>query len=68
MMNLTDSIWNKFYKGQRHAENEAETKAESFAEQYELAKRIGDRRFGSACKHEHIKNGRCQDCLRKVVE
>jgi hypothetical protein len=27
----------------------------------------GMRRFGSECKHEHKKNGRCTNCLRKVI-
>lgn len=39
----------------------------TFNEEYELAKKIGDARFGSDCKHEHTKNGHCTICLRKVV-
>ena len=39
----------------------------TFEEEYELAKRIGDKRFGSECKHEQVVNGRCKQCLRKVV-
>jgi len=35
---------------------------------YELTKREGDKRFGSDCKHENIKNGVCVDCLRKVIK
>lgn len=42
-------------------------KQNDFRTQYELAKRTGDKRFGSACKHEHTKNGVCTNCLRKVV-
>lgn len=38
----------------------------SFEEEYALAKRIGDQRFGSPCKHVQVKNGRCRRCLRKV--
>ena len=34
---------------------------------YELMDAQGKKRFGSECKHEHVKNGRCLDCLRKVV-
>lgn len=39
----------------------------TFNEEYELALRIGNRRFGSECKHDQVKNGRCVNCLRKVV-
>ena len=39
----------------------------TFREEYEMALREGDRRFGSECKHEHVKNGRCTQCLRVVV-
>ncbi|MBA7478303.1 hypothetical protein ES707_13726 [subsurface metagenome] len=35
---------------------------------YEVMKREGDKRFGSDCKHENIKNGVCVDCLRKVIK
>lgn len=34
---------------------------------YELALKEGKRRFGSECKHKKVKNGRCLDCLRKVI-
>ena len=34
---------------------------------YELAKKEGDKRFGSGCKHENNKNGICTNCLRKVL-
>jgi hypothetical protein len=40
---------------------------DDFRQQYELAKRIGDKRFGSPCEHKRTKNGRCVNCLRKVV-
>lgn len=33
---------------------------------YELALKQGERRFGSLCKHEVVKNGRCVNCLRRV--
>ena len=36
-------------------------------EEYELIRKIGDKRFGSGCKHEKIKNGYCLNCLRKVI-
>jgi hypothetical protein len=35
--------------------------------QYELARKEGDRRFGSNCKHPKPKNGRCPACCRKIV-
>ena len=34
---------------------------------YELAEREGNKRFGSACKHKQVKNGKCVQCLRTVV-
>lgn len=34
---------------------------------YELARKEGDRRFGSECKHERAENGRCVNCLRRVI-
>jgi len=37
------------------------------AEEYELARRIGDRRFASDCRHEVVRRGCCVTCLRKVV-
>lgn len=39
----------------------------SFEQEYELARRLGDARFGAACKHEKIMRGRCVKCLRRVV-
>ena len=36
-------------------------------DEYELALRIGERRFGSPCKHESTKDGKCSNCCRKVV-
>jgi hypothetical protein len=42
-------------------------KQDDFRQQYALAKEIGDKRFGSECKHEQTKNGYCIQCLRKVV-
>lgn len=39
----------------------------TFAEEYELAIKIGNRRFGSECKHDKTKNGYCINCLRKVI-
>ena len=39
----------------------------SFAVEYELARRLGDRRFGSECKHGHVENNHCVTCLRRVV-
>ena len=43
-------------------------KQDDFRQQYTLAKQIGNRRFGSPCKHEQVKNGHCTNCLRKVVD
>jgi hypothetical protein len=36
-------------------------------ELYELMHEQGKRRFSSECKHEQVKNGRCLNCLRKVI-
>ena len=35
--------------------------------EYELARKIGDTRFGSECKHEQTRNGVCLNCQRKVI-
>ena len=37
------------------------------AELYELMHEQGKRRFGSECKHEKVKNGKCLNCLRTVI-
>jgi len=37
------------------------------AEEYALAKRIGDKRFGGHCVHDRVKNSVCQRCGRKVI-
>ena len=34
---------------------------------YELMNKKGKIRFGSECRHEQIKSGRCINCLRKVI-
>lgn len=39
----------------------------TFAEEYELAIKMGDARFGSECRHEETKDGVCMKCLRRVV-
>jgi hypothetical protein len=39
----------------------------SFNIQYELARHVGDARFGSECKHERTSNGKCLNCQRKVM-
>lgn len=36
-------------------------------ELYELMHDQGKKRFGSECKHEKVANGKCANCLRKVV-
>lgn len=33
---------------------------------YELARKQGDRRFGSACSHTYVVKGVCQNCLRRI--
>jgi len=43
-------------------------KQDDFNQQYALARQIGDKRFGSECKHIQTKNGRCLNCLRKVID
>lgn len=39
----------------------------TFKEEYELALKIGNKRFGSNCEHKNAKNGYCKNCLRKVI-
>jgi hypothetical protein len=39
----------------------------TFKDEYELALKQGNKRFGSECKHKKIKKGICQNCLRKVI-
>jgi hypothetical protein len=34
---------------------------------YELMKKQGDKRFGSECRHEKVRNGICTNCLRRVI-
>jgi len=36
-------------------------------ELYEFMLKQGERRFGSECKHERVRNGRCLNCLRRVI-
>lgn len=36
------------------------------ADEYALAKQIGDSRFGPECQHEETAAGRCLKCLRSV--
>jgi hypothetical protein len=43
------------------------TRESDFRTQYELAKREGDKRFGSPCNHEQTRNGQCMKCLRKGI-
>ena len=38
-----------------------------FGMEYELARQIGDKRFGADCKHGIIINGRCTNCQRRVI-
>ncbi len=39
-----------------------------FEREYELAKREGDRHFGSECKHEKVVQGRCAKCGREIFQ
>jgi hypothetical protein len=34
---------------------------------YEALLKEGKRRFGSPCRHENTRNGRCLKCLRPVI-
>ena len=36
-------------------------------QKYELALKIGKKRFGSPCDHREVKKGVCCNCLRRVV-
>lgn len=36
------------------------------ATMYRLALEQGEKRFGSACRHEQVRNGHCLFCLRRV--
>jgi hypothetical protein len=47
--------------------NPDDTQSGAFRVLYELAKREGDRRFGSECKHEETKDGVCLNCFRAVL-
>lgn len=40
---------------------------DNFRREYELALQIGKRLFASPCDHKNVKNGYCENCLRKVV-
>jgi hypothetical protein len=35
--------------------------------EYELAIKIGKKRFGSPCDHEYVKNSVCLNCLSRVI-
>jgi len=39
----------------------------TFNQEYELALKEGNKRFGSECRHENVKNGICINCLRTVI-
>jgi len=36
-------------------------------QEYALALRVGNRRFGTKCNHEKTRNGVCTNCLRKII-
>lgn len=40
---------------------------ESEVNEYFLAKKIGDARYGSQCPHSRSKHGYCPDCLRRII-
>ncbi len=42
-------------------------KNKSDKELFELTHEQGEKRFGSPCKHEKVKNGHCINCLRRVI-
>jgi len=44
-----------------------EQELDRFRAEYKLARREGDRRFGTPCEHKQVRNGRCLKCLRKVI-
>lgn len=46
--------------------NPDDPKSEAFLALYALALKTGKKRFGSKCKHEQIREGRCLNCKRKV--
>lgn len=35
---------------------------------YRITREIGDKRFGTKCRHLRIRNGYCLNCFRKVVD
>lgn len=39
----------------------------TFEDEYRLARKIGEQRFGSECKHEKTVGNKCLNCLRTVV-
>jgi hypothetical protein len=45
---------------------EAEVKR-VFAQEYELARKIGDQRFGITCQHINTRGGYCLNCQRRVI-
>ena len=36
--------------------------------EYELALKQGKKRFGSSCPHTKVRNGKCLNCFRKVID
>ena len=39
----------------------------TFSEEYELMLSIGQKKYGSVCRHEKVRNGICVNCKRKVI-
>lgn len=55
----------RFMNGQPRIETKAPQP--TFEDEYKLALEIGNKRFGSECRHEQTKNGKCVNCLRTVI-
>ena len=62
---MKDTDIRKFFNGEKR-EPQQTRPAPTFEAEYELALRVGNRRFGSACEHAVVKNGTCVSCLRRV--
>lgn len=53
--------------GTNHTVTSLDPFDKSFANEYALALRTGQQRFGSDCKHENVRSNHCTNCLRKVL-
>ena len=53
--------------GRRFENRETESvMTEREKQEYELALKIGNARYGSPCEHSVVRNGHCANCGRKV--